>query len=405
MPKESTMTEPELAECTDGCGYVAVERNRYFTGKSMMARDFWADQHYFLTHHRLHNRLMHGWGIVCGLNVVRHPNPDCERWVVIRNGIAFDCCGRELILAKDRAFELPLPAGEDDESYEQGKTPEWRPFVLCLEYAECEIEPVPLLYTDCDSHCNGDNGRLVPNRIREEPRIEVRYLDDLDEGCWRVPRTGMDAPCREDCDDDIPAKGLGCVDPYCPCGSCVPLALIVPDDDALFGIRLGGRRELPPPAEYLTHVAGINWPHGGELTLEDLEDMNGRLEVRFDRRIQEADGEATGVNEHTFVVQYVNVQRDLEFLPPDPERRPYLSDDGCTAVFTIDPNVLGAYGRTIAGSALYVTLRCEFLLDCHGHAVSGRHLGGRLPSGDGTPGSLFESWFRVEDRRRGGREA
>jgi hypothetical protein len=398
MPKESTMTEPELAECTDGCGYVAVERNRYFTGKSMMARDFWADQHYFLSRHRLHNRLMHGWGIVCGLNVIRHPSPDCERWVVVRGGIAFDCCGRELIVAKDRAFELPLPADDEDQT-------EWRPFVLCLEYAECEIEPVPLLYTDCNGGAGCENGTLVPNRVREEPHRAIRYLDELDEGCWRAPETGMDVPCRPDCDDELPAKGLGCVEPYCPCGGCVPLALIEAGEEELFRIGLEGRRELPPPAEYLTHVVGISWPHGGELTLDELDEMDGRLEVRFDRRLQEADGEATGVSEHTFVVQYVNIQRDLEFLPLDPERPPSLSDDGCTAVFTIDRNVLGSYGRTIAGSAVYVTLRCEFLLDCHGNPVSGKHLAGRLPSGDGMPGSLFESWFRVEDARRSGREA
>jgi hypothetical protein len=402
MEKETAMTEAELAECTctEGCGHVAVERNRYFTGKSMMARDFRADQDYFLSHHRLHNRLMHGWGIVCGLNVVRHPNPDCaRRWVVIRGGIAIDCCGRELVMAKDRAFELPLPS--EDES-EESYADTGRPFVLCLHYAEQEIEPVPLLYDDC----NGETRPLVPNRVREEPCVEVRYLDELDDLCWRAPETGMDTPCREDCDDEIPSKGLGCIEPYCPCGRCVPLALIEQDEEQGFTIDLRGRRELPPPGEYLTHVVGTNWPHGGELSLAELEDRDGRLEVRFDRRLLEADREATGISEHTFVVQYVNVQRDLEFLPPDPSRPPCVSDDGCTAVFTIDPNVLGSYGRgTIAGSALYVKLRCDFLLDCHGNPVSGKHLSGRLPSGDGTPGGIFESWFRVEDGRHGGREA
>jgi hypothetical protein len=186
----------------------------------------------------------------------------------------------------------------------------------------------------------------------------------------------------------------------------VPLALIEPcDDDELFRIGLEGRRELPPPAEYLTHVVGASWTHGGELTLDELDEADGQLEVRFDRPLQEACGEATGVNEHTFVVQYGNVQRDLEFVPMDPERPPTLSDDGCTAVFTIDRHVLGSHGRTIAGSVLYVTLRCEFLLDCRGNPVSGRHLCGRFPSGDGIPGSQFESWFRVEDGRYGGREA
>jgi hypothetical protein len=404
MQKESPMTEAELAECmcTEGCGHVAVERNRYFTGKSMMARDFRADQDYFLSHHRLHNRLMHGWGVVCGLNVVRHPNEDCAKlWVVIRGGIAFDCCGRELIMAKDRAFELPLPTqDESDESYADTG----RPFVLCLRYLEQDVEPVPLLYDDC----NGEPRPVVPNRVREEACIEVRYLDELDDLCWRAPDTGMDAPCRNDCDDEIPSEGLGCIEPYCPCGSCVPLALIEQDEEQGFTIDQRGRRELPPPGEYLTHVAGLNWTHGGKLTVDDLRKWEGRLEVRFDRPLLEAptDDEATGINEHSFVVQYGNVQRDLEFVPSDPDKPPHLCDDGCKAVFTIDPDVLGSsrYG-TIAGSTLYVTLRCDFLLDCHGIPVSGKHLKGQLPSGDGVPGGIFESWFRVGNDGYGGREA
>jgi hypothetical protein len=44
---------------------------------------------------------------------------------------------------------------------------------------------------------------------------------------------------------------------------------------------------------------------------------------------------------------------------------------------------------------VYITLKCDFLLDCHGVAVDGNHLGGVLPSGDGVPGGTFESWFRV----------
>src|SRR5215207_8164548 len=95
------------------CGEIASERNRYFTGKYMTARDFERDQDYFLTRHRLHTRLLHGWGIVCGLAAVRHRSRDCERrWVVVRPGVALDCCGRELVLERDLTFELPLPPEE-----------------------------------------------------------------------------------------------------------------------------------------------------------------------------------------------------------------------------------------------------------------------------------------------------
>src|SRR5258707_11242079 len=112
----------------DDCGYIATERNRYFTGKYMAARDFQNEQDYFLSRHRLHNRLLHGWGIVCGLKVTPHPNPDCaNRWVVIHPGIAIDCCGRELIIECETPFQLPLSDAPtncgDDESTAQTGAP------------------------------------------------------------------------------------------------------------------------------------------------------------------------------------------------------------------------------------------------------------------------------------------
>src|SRR5689334_17104919 len=80
--------------CDEGprCAHIALERNRYFTGKYMAARDFRDEQHYFLSRHRLHTRLLHGWGIVCGLAVDPHWDPRCaDRRVVVRRGIAVDC--------------------------------------------------------------------------------------------------------------------------------------------------------------------------------------------------------------------------------------------------------------------------------------------------------------------------
>ena len=44
---------------------------------------------------------------------------------------------------------------------------------------------------------------------------------------------------------------------------------------------------------------------------------------------------------------------------------------------------------------VHVTLRCDFLLDCHGNAVDGNHIGGQRPTGDGVAGGTFESWFMV----------
>ena len=56
-------------------------------------------------------------------------------------------------------------------------------------------------------------------------------------------------------------------------------------------------------------------------------------------------------------------------------------------------------GLTLSNHMVYVTLNCDFVMDCHDNAVDGNFIGGRFPTGNGLPGSTFRSWFRVRDRR------
>ena len=68
----------------------------------MTARDFRDADAYHRSFRHLHNRILHGWGIACGLDVVLHPHPDCRLdRVVVRCGLAIDCCGREIVVRKD----------------------------------------------------------------------------------------------------------------------------------------------------------------------------------------------------------------------------------------------------------------------------------------------------------------
>jgi hypothetical protein len=383
--------------CAGDCAAIVAERNLYFTGKFMTARDFAADSEYLLGRHRLHNRLLHGWGIVCGLRVKRHPRPECRNeWVVVRAGVAIDCCGRELVLAGSTPFRLPFAsngkaahgygAGELEAEHERRERCEEH--LLCIRYCEEAVEHVPALY-----HESCDPARTHANRVRETARLELMRLDDAGPGCWRS-RNGE--PCsRDDCDDEHPGRGGGCLEPDCPCGSCVPLALVRFDPgrpDRGFELDTSGRRTLPPSPDYLTHVCRIGWPHGGEVSVDELACGDVRIEIGFDRPLLDEDSEAVGVNEHTFQVTYGSAQEDLEFLPFS--RPPYA--DGDRAVYEVDRAYVSRGGRrSIAGSVVYVTLKCNFVRDCHENPIDGDHLGALLPSGDGVPGGTFESWFRV----------
>lgn len=370
--------------CGDGCCSIVAERNRFFTGKYLTARDLLAEQDYFLGRHRLHNRLLHGRGIACGFGVTCHPDPGCRGWVVVGPGIALDCCGRELVLTERRAFRVQPPP-------ETAKPPERR-FLLCAAYTEEDVEPVPVVYDD--SGC--DPRRREANRVRETVRLEQHPLADL-ESCWAVPG-GATTTVHDDCDKKLPAPGGGCLEPDCPCGDLVPLALVTVDRDGTLQIDTRGRRLLPVAPELLTQVCATSWEHGATVSLDDLDKREkGRLEITFTREIAAADGIATGINAETLIVQHAGEGDDLKYVPYDQASPPRLVD-GRHAVYDIDRGFLRRRGGSLAGSTIYVTLLADFVLDCHHRAVDGDHVGGRLPSGNGLPGGTFRSWFRVGDR-------
>ncbi|QUQ65631.1 hypothetical protein [Kutzneria sp. CA-103260] len=385
--------------CRDHCGHVVVERNRYFTGKFMAARDFAADTEYLLDRHRLHNRLLHGWGIVCGLEVCRHPRPECAKtWVVVTPGLALDCHGRELVLQREIAFELPQRSD---------------PFLLCVRFHEEQIEPVPSLFAEgaCDPH------HREFNRFRDGVELVVA---DVTPGCWPVDDCGChhsdsdEESGSEEAEQHHHGHGCGChqcheqcLEPRCPCGDLVPLARVIPLEGGGFELDFDGRRVQPPPPALLTHITHVNWKHGGCLTLKEIrEELHGELRICFDRPLRESHGLARGVNPQTFVVQYsTGPAEGMEFLPY-PEDSPPRLEDPCTAVFTIDEAYIAEHGRrSLHDVVISVSLRCDFIQDCRGVPVDGNHLRGRLPSGDGVQGGLFESWFEVRDEDHDDRKA
>ena len=81
---------------------VSLERPQYFPGQLLAAEDFTQEQEYVRERQRRHNRLLHGWGVVCGLEVER-----AEGWVVrVTPGYALDRNGDEIVIA--RAVRLDL---------------------------------------------------------------------------------------------------------------------------------------------------------------------------------------------------------------------------------------------------------------------------------------------------------
>ena len=81
-------------------------RNHYFTGKLLTARDLLVEQRYMRDKMRLHHRVLHGWGVACGLRVIPHPHcPDLR--IIVEPGVAIDPCGYEIVVTEPVEIDLP----------------------------------------------------------------------------------------------------------------------------------------------------------------------------------------------------------------------------------------------------------------------------------------------------------
>ena len=155
------------------CDLPAEERLNYFTGQFLAERDFRAEQSYHIAKHRQHNRYLHGWGTVCGLRVVQHPQPECRnRFVVIQPGLALDCCGREILVKEPVDVDLTrLLAGSN------GNGNPGQHLLISLCYQECPVEFVPALYSECGCDENG----CQSSRVLETFSVELSRVNDLPE--------------------------------------------------------------------------------------------------------------------------------------------------------------------------------------------------------------------------------
>src|SRR5262245_27620676 len=133
-----TQTECPSCECQP------FLRNAYWTGKLMLARDFVDEQRYVVEKLRHHNQHLHGTGVVCGLKVVPHDNPECrDRFVCVEPGTAVDCCGQDIIVCEKECIDLlahPKTKALKDEANNE-------PHILkiCIRYRECPTEDIPVL--------------------------------------------------------------------------------------------------------------------------------------------------------------------------------------------------------------------------------------------------------------------
>jgi hypothetical protein len=152
------------------------ERNRYFYGKLLDVYHFDLETTYFNTKRWLLNRLVLGFGVVCGLGVQLN---DDQKSISVWPGVALDKCGREIIVPEiSGPVDLPdvWKAMAESEAQQQQQQPDQHQHhhdevlaYISLCYHQCEADPVPVLAGDCDTV-----ERCAPGVIRERYKIMVK---------------------------------------------------------------------------------------------------------------------------------------------------------------------------------------------------------------------------------------
>ncbi len=156
--------------CADTCPPV---RNRYFYGKLLDVAQFDLEQSYVNGKRWLLNRLVSGWGVVCGLNVQLGAD---SQSIVVTAGVAIDKCGHEIIVCRPSdPYPLPPPPpvpprppapGPNTPSLDAMECGDHITIYLC--YHECPSDPVPAMGGDCDT-----SSLCSPGTISERYNIVV----------------------------------------------------------------------------------------------------------------------------------------------------------------------------------------------------------------------------------------
>jgi hypothetical protein len=456
------------------CGVCEIphfRRNNYFYGKLLTARDFKDEQCYFNEKRWLINRMIHGWGVVCGLDVhfedfgeeCIQQDSSCEKKkrckIVIEPGLAIDCCGREILVCEKQVITLDdvePSCNPESEKHSHGK----RKYVICLEYDECKTESVTVAPSMC-----GQSEKTKFNRIQDHFKIRLRHASDIcDEGyqrefCQLSDRqyseqnqsgSAYNQDLKQNCAQYETLNYYLCEKlregcPDCAYESCLVLADITAEplgfssdspsqDDGQQEPQQQEQGERPHKPririridpcsrrrlvynnkmlfdlihcfhEDLPHIIGISWEdcHGKmNLGWDAFEEkiIKGGLTVTFDH---EMDPET--INRHTFFISFKFGDRPSgtivqKFIPIDGISH---AANHCTFKLSIskdwiEEEIEASKSELFDGIDVEITLRSSHILDKDGKALDGDFIGGKLPSGNGTQGGDYLSWFSVLEK-------
>lgn len=440
---------------SDGpCGDVVdLTRLRYFHGQALSAADLRREQSYFLDKARLRNRLLHGWGIVCGLEITVETDEKCvpaqspddaAKEQAEEDQAAKEEAQREkAVKAADAGADAaaarvayshaqPSPAHEREPDCPPRRS---KPCSTTSVHPGAAIDcdgneiiirnPRPLHLDALLSDTELRELAVAPSTVyltlcyHEEFINPARPL--LTATCEAVPAceyAGVRECFRICATTDQPDSGPRC-EPCCgACGErCIELvaitnyspgSAILPEQLDFSGRRMLARHEL-------TEIVGVNWVHGATYTREDATRLlDDGIEVVFSEPVRIATLQPGVVELRTLEggagrsANIYGIDGAFHGLPSAPEE------------YTTRLTFKSTTDETLQyGDRVMIVLRGDFVLDECCRAVDADHIGGSVPriegveidpiavpprvcpprpTGNGNEGGEFVSWIFVEER-------
>lgn len=430
--------------------YPTFKRNNYFYGKLLSVADFQTEQQYYINKHRLINRLVHGSGVICGLKVLKSdqvdPNKPLDKDAIrIMPGIALDPYGREIV----------VPAPVDISLAEKLKGAE-SPAEILIKYDFCTEEKAPKVMeaSSCKEECCDsimkESYQIIVNAPKKKETETPKPSEDICAQWNLYLQSQKDAFCARAClePNGEEAVFLAQVE-FSIANGVVNVEKVsnsrtnVYGNDVLYTLLLCLKKEeddLSAAIDELKKkptfpkITTLNWTHNyacrsikewvkmceGDLKItfsmpmkkETINTDVLRLILEVTVEAQESEMKRIAILSRVLMTEEtekttstaISIQRiDLPVK--------IKSVSAQEVVFSISPTNLSSlrlllsdeHLRNMIANKLRLRLRLivqlegDFVFDEKGRrCLDADFLRGKLPTGNGCEGGLFESWFSVE---------
>jgi hypothetical protein len=142
------------------------ERNRYFDGKLLTARDMTADQAYHRGQLQAVVRGTLGVGIVTGLEVIGVTETDGRLTATVQPGVALDAAGRPVVVPPATG-DVTVRAPNADRPLDVDEVGAGDVLALRLRHDACATERVPVPGSEHVTGEGGEHGRVVESFVLE----------------------------------------------------------------------------------------------------------------------------------------------------------------------------------------------------------------------------------------------